>query len=74
MILVYFIGLWHIVFPSLKERLDFAMKEIIYDLLCVGKSHKTFTINPEVCEDIHIMCPPLKMLNIYIFLNGVMDG
>lgn len=24
------------------------MKEIIYDLLCVGKSHKTFTINPEV--------------------------
>lgn len=23
------------------------MKEIIYDLLCVGKSHKTFTINPE---------------------------
>uniref|UniRef100_A0A8C2CMT9 Furry homolog, like n=1 Tax=Cyprinus carpio TaxID=7962 RepID=A0A8C2CMT9_CYPCA len=35
------------VFPSLKERLDFAMKEIIYDLLCVGKSQKTFTINPE---------------------------
>lgn len=34
----------------LKERLDFAMKEIIYDLLCVGKSHKTFTINPEVSE------------------------
>lgn len=32
----------------LQERLDFAMKEIIYDLLCVGKSHKTFTINPEV--------------------------
>lgn len=31
-----------------QERLDFAMKEIIYDLLCVGKSHKTFTINPEV--------------------------
>ncbi|XP_029563422.1 protein furry homolog-like isoform X12 [Salmo trutta] len=30
-----------------QERLDFAMKEIIYDLLCVGKSHKTFTINPE---------------------------
>jgi len=27
------------------------MKEIIYDLLCVGKSHKTFTINPEVCEE-----------------------
>lgn len=24
------------------------MKEIIYDLLCVGKSHKTFAINPEV--------------------------
>lgn len=35
-------------FWLLKERLDFAMKEIIYDLLCVSKSHKTFTINPEV--------------------------
>lgn len=32
----------------LQERLDFAMKEIIYDLLCVSKSHKTFAINPEV--------------------------
>ncbi|XP_034036419.1 protein furry homolog-like isoform X6 [Thalassophryne amazonica] len=30
-----------------QERVEFAMKEIIYDLLCVGKSHKTFTINPE---------------------------
>ncbi|KAJ7986513.1 hypothetical protein DPEC_G00340650 [Dallia pectoralis] len=30
-----------------QERLDFAMKEIIYDLLCVGKSPKTFAINPE---------------------------
>uniref|UniRef100_H2UL19 Furry homolog, like n=1 Tax=Takifugu rubripes TaxID=31033 RepID=H2UL19_TAKRU len=30
-----------------QERLDFAMKEIIYDLLCVSKSHKTFAINPE---------------------------
>ncbi|XP_077574079.1 protein furry homolog-like isoform X2 [Stigmatopora nigra] len=30
-----------------QERLDFAMKEIIYDLLCVGKFHKAFTINPE---------------------------
>ncbi|NXP27364.1 FRYL protein, partial [Scytalopus superciliaris] len=29
------------------ERLDFAMKEIIFDLLSVGKSPKTFTINPE---------------------------
>lgn len=26
------------------------MKEIIYDLLCVGKSHKTFAINPEVIQ------------------------
>lgn len=33
-----------------QERLDFAMKEIIYDLLCVGKSHKTFAINPEVTQ------------------------
>uniref|UniRef100_A0A4W3ID12 Furry homolog, like n=1 Tax=Callorhinchus milii TaxID=7868 RepID=A0A4W3ID12_CALMI len=30
-----------------QERLDFAMKEIIFDLLCVGKPSKTFTINPE---------------------------
>ncbi|KAE8629553.1 hypothetical protein XENTR_v10000522 [Xenopus tropicalis] len=30
-----------------QERLDFAMKEIIFDLLSVGKSSKTFTINPE---------------------------
>ncbi|GCB67843.1 hypothetical protein scyTo_0000781 [Scyliorhinus torazame] len=31
-----------------QERLDFAMKEIIFDLLCVGKPSKTFAINPEV--------------------------
>ncbi|KAG8453652.1 hypothetical protein GDO86_000331 [Hymenochirus boettgeri] len=30
-----------------QERLDFAMKEIIFDLLSVGKSSRTFTINPE---------------------------
>lgn len=36
--------------PVVQERLDFAMKEIIYDLLCVGKSHKTFAINPEVMK------------------------
>ncbi|XP_069057619.1 protein furry homolog-like isoform X2 [Pleurodeles waltl] len=30
-----------------QERLDFSMKEIIFDLLSVGKSPKTFTINPE---------------------------
>uniref|UniRef100_A0A4W4H4J5 Furry homolog, like n=1 Tax=Electrophorus electricus TaxID=8005 RepID=A0A4W4H4J5_ELEEL len=30
-----------------QVRLDFAMKEIIYDLLSVGKSQKTFAINPE---------------------------
>ncbi|KFQ39286.1 Protein furry homolog-like, partial [Mesitornis unicolor] len=30
-----------------QERLDFAMKEIIFDLLSVGKSPKTFTVNPE---------------------------
>ena len=32
-----------------QERLDFAMKEIIFDLLSVGRSPKTFSINPEVC-------------------------
>ncbi|XP_062869920.1 protein furry homolog isoform X3 [Trichomycterus rosablanca] len=30
-----------------QERLDFAMKEIICDLLCVGKSAKAFSLNPE---------------------------
>lgn len=34
---------------SLQERLDFAMKEIIFDLLCVGKPAKAFSLNPEVC-------------------------
>uniref|UniRef100_A0A7N6ACI3 Furry homolog a (Drosophila) n=1 Tax=Anabas testudineus TaxID=64144 RepID=A0A7N6ACI3_ANATE len=30
-----------------QERLDFAMKEIIFDLLCVGKPSKAFSLNPE---------------------------
>uniref|UniRef100_A0A8C8DTE3 Furry homolog a (Drosophila) n=1 Tax=Oryzias sinensis TaxID=183150 RepID=A0A8C8DTE3_9TELE len=30
-----------------QERLDFAMKEIIFDLLCVGKPAKAFNLNPE---------------------------
>uniref|UniRef100_A0A4W4FX37 Furry homolog b (Drosophila) n=1 Tax=Electrophorus electricus TaxID=8005 RepID=A0A4W4FX37_ELEEL len=30
-----------------QERLDFAMKEIISDLLSVGKSAKAFSLNPE---------------------------
>uniref|UniRef100_A0A8C3D3N7 FRY microtubule binding protein n=1 Tax=Cairina moschata TaxID=8855 RepID=A0A8C3D3N7_CAIMO len=29
------------------ERLDFAMKEIIFDFLCVGKPAKAFSLNPE---------------------------
>lgn len=33
---------------SLQERLDFAMKEIIFDFLCVGKPAKAFSLNPEV--------------------------
>lgn len=32
-----------------QERLDFAMREIIFDLLCVGKPLKAFSLNPEVC-------------------------
>lgn len=32
----------------IKERLDFAMKEIIFDLLSVGKPAKAFSLNPEV--------------------------
>lgn len=35
-------------FPTLQERLDFAMREIIFDLLCVGKPSKAFSLNPEV--------------------------
>lgn len=31
-----------------QERLDFAMKEIIFDLLSVGKPAKAFSLNPEV--------------------------
>ncbi|XP_061154958.1 protein furry homolog isoform X3 [Syngnathus typhle] len=30
-----------------QERLDFAMKEIIFDLLSVGKPTKAFSLNPE---------------------------
>ncbi|XP_066555825.1 protein furry homolog isoform X5 [Amia ocellicauda] len=30
-----------------QERLDFSMKEIIFDLLCVGKPPKAFSLNPE---------------------------
>lgn len=35
-------------FFFLQERLDFAMKEVIFDLLCVGKPAKAFSLNPEV--------------------------
>ncbi|XP_031753102.1 protein furry homolog isoform X5 [Xenopus tropicalis] len=30
-----------------QVKLDFAMKEIIFDLLCVGKAAKAFSLNPE---------------------------
>ncbi|KAM8854468.1 protein furry homolog isoform 2-T2 [Synchiropus picturatus] len=30
-----------------QERLEFAMREIIFDLLCVGKPAKAFSLNPE---------------------------
>lgn len=33
---------------TFQERLDFAMKEIIFDLLSVGKPAKAFSLNPEV--------------------------
>lgn len=42
----------HFLFPILQEKLDFAMREIIFDLLCVGKQAKAFSLNPEV----HIYC------------------
>lgn len=38
----------HLYFPTLQERLDFAMREILFDLLCVGKPAKAFSLNPEV--------------------------
>lgn len=59
-------------FSSLKERLDFAMKEIIYDLLCVGKSHKTFTINPEVCEDIQYTYSQDKLFIFLVTFNTLL--
>lgn len=36
-----------------QERLDFAMKEIIFDLLSVGKPVKAFSLNPEVLNHSH---------------------
>lgn len=38
----------HFLFLTLQEKLDFAMREIIFDLLCVGKPAKAFSLNPEV--------------------------
>ncbi|ETE68380.1 Protein furry-like protein, partial [Ophiophagus hannah] len=35
------------IYILLQERLDFAMKEIIFDFLCVGKPAKAFSLNPE---------------------------
>lgn len=36
-------------FPFFQERLDFAMKEIVFDLLCVGRPAKIFLSHgPEV--------------------------
>lgn len=48
----------NIFFPliSLQERLDFAMKEIIFDLLCVGKPAKAFSLNPEVRVQHSLVC------------------
>ncbi|KAJ0004584.1 hypothetical protein NQD34_010798 [Periophthalmus magnuspinnatus] len=47
----FFLCRWHIFLnnclSNLKERLDFAMKEIIFDLLSVGKPAKAFSLNPE---------------------------
>lgn len=37
---------------TVQERLDFAMKEIIFDLLSVGKPAKAFSLNPEVKKKI----------------------
>lgn len=45
-----------------QERLDFAMKEIIFDLLCVGKPAKAFSLNPEVHIQQLIWCVYIKLL------------
>ena len=48
-------------FVYLKERRDFAMREIIYDLLCVGKPTKIFA--PEVNrEAARLACNILAVL------------
>lgn len=47
-ILVNILFICSLVFYFFQERLDFAMKEIIFDLLCVGKPAKAFSLNPEV--------------------------
>ena len=40
--------MFHYLLSFLQERLDFAMKEIIFDLLSVGKK---FILTPEVSND-----------------------
>lgn len=45
-----------------QERLDFAMKEIIFDLLCVGKPAKAFSLNPEVRIQQLTRCVYIKLL------------
>jgi len=44
-----------------QERLDFAMKEIIFDLLLVGKSYKTVFF-PEVIADLLASCLPRNVI------------
>lgn len=48
----------YFMFIFLQERLDYAMKEIIFDLLCVGKPAKAFSLNPEVhvCIAVNFIC------------------
>ena len=47
-----------------QERLDFAMREIIFDLLCVGRTVKVIT--PEVKIKSSLICIMKRNLNIFV--------
>lgn len=54
----------------MQERLDFAMKEVIFDLLCVGKPAKAFSLNPEVKSHIGFSC---SISVLRLTLIGLLD-
>lgn len=56
--------------PTFQERLDFAMREIIFDLLCVGKPAKAFSLNPEVHTK-QLMCLHATFRNMTNIIKSV---